>query len=319
MRRSFVHALLAACLLLAATPLLAWNAAGHRLVAAIAWQELGSAERTALGKLLGAHPDVERWDKKIRAGDEPDFIRFSEASTWADDIRHDPRFFDEGREAATATLPGFPDMARRRGWHYVNLPLGGAPRRGIPEGEIDRRIVGLAKTVADPRSDAGARAYALVWLIHLVADIHQPLHVATRHDAHGEHDAGGNAVAVFDPDHPRHAETNLHAWWDDLPGPSSLRGMRLIEISEWLRRSHPPAVASPREAVGDAAHWREESFRLARDFVYPRAATTAAQPLTITAAYRDEARQIANERIARAGHRLAALLRELLTLPVDRR
>lgn len=312
MCRRLLQALLTTALLLVTPPLLAWNAAGHRLVATIAWQELGAAERTAIGALLAAHPDVATWDKKIQTGDERDWVRFSEASTWADDIRHDPRFFDEGREPATPTLAGFPDMARRRTWHYVNLPLGEVQRPGPAGGELDRRLGKLAEILADPRAEITGRAYALVWLIHLVGDIHQPLHVATRHDAHGDDDAGGNGLAVIDPDNPRRPETNLHAWWDDLPGPPWLRGTRLLAVAQALRGRLPP---TPTEVAGDAGRWRDESFRLARDVVYAGATEL---PLTISADYRRAAREIANERIAVAGRRLAAMLRQLLAVPPPR-
>ena len=74
---------------------LAWNALGHRLVAAIAWEEMHADTRAAVTRLLREHPDYPRWRK--RAGEDAtrsDIEQriFIEASTWPDEIRQDARF-----------------------------------------------------------------------------------------------------------------------------------------------------------------------------------------------------------------------------------
>ena len=281
---------------------LGWNAGGHRLVAAIAWAELAAAEREAVAQLLDAHPDVSRWQRRVANGDDPDFVRFAEAATWADDIRHDRRFYDEGMEPATPTLAGFPDMARRRSWHYLNLPLTGTAAAGTG-GELDVSIGREAAVLSDRSLPASRRAYALVWLIHLVGDIHQPLHVGTRRQPDGGDDAGGNGLPVFDPTSSRRPETNLHAWWDDLPAPPWLRGSRLRSTATALRARLPATLPA-----ADVAVWRAESHRLARDFAYGGDSV----PFVIDDAYRQRAAGIAGERIALAGVRLGRLLGTLL-------
>lgn len=290
-------------------PALSWNAAGHRIAAAIAWQELGDGERAAVLHLLAAHPDAARWERRLRPGDERGLLLITEASTWADDIRRDQRFFDPGRDAETPLLPGFPEMDRHRDWHFLNLPVGGKPRRATADGQLDRQIRRLAERLADPRGKAADRAWALVWLLHLVADLHQPLHVGTRIDARGDDDGGGNGLAVLDPDNTRRPETNLHAFWDELPGPPWLRGPRLLAAAERLRGSVRPAG---REAL-DPDRWRDESYQLAQTQVYPAAATVDGQPLVLDPDYRRNARSIAAERVGIAGIRLGRLLAVLLS------
>ena len=95
--------LLALCF--AFTPLLAhaWNAAGHRLVAIIAWQQLSPPGQRFFAATLARHPDYPRWVEKARSSEAIDL--FAEASTWPDDIRHDPRFYDPGRDPATPPCP----------------------------------------------------------------------------------------------------------------------------------------------------------------------------------------------------------------------
>jgi len=290
-----VARLLALCLLLP-LPALAWNAAGHRLSAALAWEGLDAPTRAEVAILLRAHPDHPRWLVHVGRNDDPVRIAFIEASTWPDDIRRDPRFYDAGRDTATPTLPGFPDMERRRRWHYVDRPLPPVAGGPLSTGELDRRIGRLAATLADRRASLQSRSYALPWLIHLVADAHQPLHTASRLDAEGRSDEGGNALTVATPLHPRLGRMRLHAYWDDLPGPPWLRGSRLEAALRVLERQAPPP--------GGPEVWIEESWQLARDTAYPPAPE-------IDRAFDARARDIARRRIAEAGQRLADLLNGL--------
>ncbi|MGR6783121.1 S1/P1 nuclease, partial [Aeromonas veronii] len=67
-------------------------------------------------------------------------------------------------------------------------------------------------------SDANddTKSYDLVWLVHIVGDVHQPLHSAGRVSASDtEGDAGGNKVKLFCE---RGGPDNLHSFWDGLPG-----------------------------------------------------------------------------------------------------
>ena len=131
--------LLALCLLLFPPLAGAWNAAGHRLAATIAWQQLSPATREFVSAALARHPDHARWVDRARSS-EPAAI-FAEAATWPDDIRNDPRFFDETRDKATELLPGFPDMGRHKRWHYVDV----GKRGRVVDGEADRQIERLSR------------------------------------------------------------------------------------------------------------------------------------------------------------------------------
>lgn len=83
---------------------MAWNAAGHRLTAFIAWQQLSPNTREVIRQTLVRHPDYEHWVE--RAHTDSGVAIFAEASTWPDDIRNDPRFYDEDKEAPTPNQPG---------------------------------------------------------------------------------------------------------------------------------------------------------------------------------------------------------------------
>lgn len=296
-----ILSLLAALASLSPSSALAWNAAGHRLVAAIAWEHLRPDVRDEVTLLLHQHPDHGRWLN--RAGEEDRERRaFIEASTWPDDIRKDKRFYSAGSDDPTPTLPGFPDMERRRSWHYVNIPLNATPDATPLSGQIDRQLVALVKTLGT--SDA-ERTYALPWIIHLVGDAHQPLHTSVRLDASGKWDKLGNGLEVQNPFNSRKPVSTLHAFWDDLPGPPWLRGDKLDHASRALMSAHPRPTHSTRST--SSQRWIEESWLIARDSGYPPGNETIP---TITETFFENSRAIANQRVAQAGYRLADMLNQ---------
>jgi len=287
-------------------PSLAWNGAGHRISACIAWDRLSDQTRQQVSRLLQAHLDLARWQRQQKhyGSLEQNRVLFIEASTWADDIRHDSRYHDNDEE----TVSGTPDMeSRHRDWHYENLPL--APERGdqerptAREGQLSARIMQLSAQLADRRLGDPERAYALVWLIHLVGDIHQPLHVVSRYDEDGNPDAGGNDQSVIDPANNRRPETSLHTYWDDLPGPSRLRGNQLLDAAQSMDSDMSP---TPQKTV---AAWRQESLQLARTRVYP--GIDSNQVPVLDERYSRQAKAVADRRLVEAGRRLAGLLNRI--------
>ena len=291
--RPYLFALL---ILLFAPHAKAWNAAGHRLVAAIAWQQLSPASQKFVADSLAAHPDHDRWVTKARTGDAADI--FAEASTWPDDIRNDPRFHDAGRDDATPPLPGFADSARHKNWHYVDLDLRGRTKKG----EVDRQIERLGRLLRST-SEKDDISYALPWLLHLVADIHQPLHVG-----HADDD-GGNTVEIENPFNTRLSFVSLHTYWDDLPGPPWLRGQRLEKRVQRLLAEHPAPLR------GNVALWRDESHRLL-PATYPDAFGSLLPIVSET--FNRQAHAIADRRIVDAGYRLGWLLETSIGARVSR-
>jgi len=279
----------------AALPAQAWNAAGHRLSALIAWQQLSPASREQIGELLARHPDYGHWQEKA----DSDAVRllFAEAATWADTIRRDPRYYDEDRDAPTPPIPGLSDQARHRHWHYVDFANDGARRAG----EIDRRIEQLSQLLCSRRATEET-TWALPWLLHLVGDIHQPMHVGR------DDDDGGNGVEIENPAR-RQPFTNLHQYWDELPGPASLRGKRLESRAAELLARHP----APRQA--SVLAWRDESHRLL-DSAYPPA-TGSLLPL-VTEEFARQATSLAEQRVVAAGYRLGRLLESIFSRDVSR-
>ncbi len=166
-------------------------------------------------------------------------------------------------------------------------------------------------------------ADALSWLIHLVGDIHQPLHCVTvtgklpNYTPPGNGgDRGGNGFAI---DHPA---KELHALWDDLfdePSAHADRGGRndtdghAADLVDHLKTLYEVDKVVTAHMLGksDPADWALESYRL-REFVYEPALSTApgagSDVHEITDEYLKHARSIADKRVLVAGARLARLL-----------
>ena len=220
---------------------------------------------------------------------------FSEASVWADDLRREAR----------RTTSGITDITHPD-WHYVNQRIGAkfsADRGGQLDVQIDEQLARLA----DISRSEDSRAIALTWLIHLVSDAHQPLHVASWPLADGGFDDGGLAYMIRDPANPKRELMSLHSWWDNLPGPPWLRGAPLLERAASLRTGYGEIPVTQRLP----ADWLEESFVLARDEVRPNSPSDHL-PLEITSTYRNWATNTAKRRIVESGVRLGRLLDSVL-------
>ena len=168
----------------------AYDAVGHRLIAAIAYENLTAKAKISVDKVLG---------KKGLIYD----------ATWADEIRSD-----------SAYKYSYP-------WHYQNLNDGMTSQdlqklleNPTAEGEHLFYAINLMKTrLTKDKNDA----QALKFLVHFIADLHQPLHLGR------EADSGGNKVEIswFGK------KTNLHSVWDGSLNES--KKMSYLEISQMLQ------------------------------------------------------------------------------------
>jgi len=172
----------------------------------------------------------------------------------------------------------------------------------IPTPNAATQIAAFRAVLASSDTDA-KKSYDLVWLEHLVGDVHQPLHAATRvSGADPNGDRGGNLVKLC----AAPCKDELHAFWDDLLGTSSSPATA-IRVARGL-----PEPDSTLASKKDASDWVNESFELAQNSVYTAPIGSGDGPFAITSAYRRNAKKIAQQRVAVAGVRLANLLNEEL-------
>lgn len=251
-------------------PAHAWSEIGHRVVGELAQAALTPQARTEVDALLAGEAEP------TLAG----------VATWPDRIRDEDRWKHTGR------------------WHYLNFPRAAgcdyAPARDCANGDCVVGAINHQLTVlGDREQPRERRLQALKFVVHFVADVHQPLHAGFGDDK------GGNDFQV-QVDLPGHAPegTNLHRawdWWilasreDDWRAYARLLGAEGIPTSERDQvRGNP------------AAGWAEESCRILREpGVYPTSRR-------LGPAYFEQWRPTAEKRLREAGGRLATLLNHAL-------
>jgi len=186
-----------------------------------------------------------------------------------------------------------------RPFHYTNIESGFRTylrSRDCPQGNcVTEKIVEFERILDGKESGKKERMEALKYLVHLVADVHQPMHVGNAGDR------GGNEIAI----RFRGERTNLHAFWDhDLIGNAGLRWWRVSR--RWN------AEISSKEAAnwiqGNPIDWTNESRALVLDFGYSVVFAEKGEP---SSQYVEQGQAIVREQLKRAGIRLAHLLNRI--------
>lgn len=276
--------LLAAALLgLPLAPARAWGPLGHRLAARIAQERLSPGARKAVEGLFGPGDALVR------------------IATCADDVLRSTTPVD----CAGVALE--PDRARAtEPWHFINIPVAveadtasiGAycPAGSCVVAQVRERLDALAGPPED-------RRLAVIYLVHLVADLHQPLHCAD------DDDLGGNRKPVSF--HGK--KKRLHEIFDDVlvvEDKDLQRTMSLAPFLPRLRRlaRRKAAAERPGDLVARAAL---ESHAAARGRIYPE--YHAAPHAPRGEAYGRKMQELALDRVAAAGVRLGMLLDQALS------
>jgi hypothetical protein len=286
---------------------LAWDSFGHMTVAEIAWQKLTPAARNKATALLKLNPDYTVWVKGVAAKDLDEFA-FLVAATWPDEIKRQSGYVDDGERPSGADAGrniGYADKLQHRYWHFVDTPFSpdATPLVQPASPNAKTQILAFRRTLASSTATAALKSYDLAWLLHLVGDVHQPLHATSRftHDL-PEGDNGGNKVALC----TRPCTDELHGFWDDVLGTESSPAAAR-KFAATLAPADPKAAA-----VTSGSKWVAESFRAAKSSVYVSPIGLGAGPFALDDAYRAAARKLADQRVALAGARLAALLNAAL-------
>jgi len=315
-RRGLWCLLRAAVLLVGPAPAWPWGCEGHETIALIASSQLTAHARKMVSELLEPSLIDPRLERSCRTGSNV----FADASTWADDVRRDQGspYFGTGP------------------WHFINIPRGAAPgevRRFCPS-PTGCIVSAIAEQLAVFRKGGGERRHAgeaLMLVIHLVADLHQPLHCATNGDA------GGNCVPItyfsLAPQLPRDRpdddvyQPNLHAVWDT----SVIRRIVGHRSSRWfadfLQRRFAAQMPAWQRMPIDVEAWAWESHQVAEQTAYGRlpVAIPIASPRRgaecrqvsqkmlalherLGRRYQDAATPVIEEQLAKAGVRLAMVL-----------
>jgi hypothetical protein len=237
---------------------LAWGKTGHRIVAEIAQRNLDL-------KILKEIKDL--------MGDED----LSRASNWPDEIRSNSKY--------NYTWP----------WHYVSIPNGKSyfDQKRKSEGDVIESLFRNEDILRDLKAPKEQRIEALRFVIHFLADLHQPLHVGI------EEDRGGNSIRVkwFK------TETNLHTVWDEEI--IDFEKLSFTEYSTYL--NHFSDDEKKDWQKGQYLDWAKESQEL-RPKVYDMP-----ENKSLSFEYGYKAKPIVEQRLKQAGLRLAYVLSHIFS------
>ncbi len=255
-----------------------WNNIGHELVAQIAYDQLTPKQKNF-------------WEKRIEvlqvAYPKENFIL---ASTLPDELRrHDVTAFNT--------------------WHYINLPIFSNQqhfRYFISPENILWALKESVKVEKSRYSNPFEKAFFGSFLIHLVGDIHQPLHCATLYNTHfPQGDRGGNLYKI-----KNYRWHNLHSYWDEggefLSKDLAKNKQVLERTAHMLEKKYPLAYFEKRVYDKNFKHWMQESYSIAKEKAYIIKEYSAPSK-----AYQAQTQQITEEQIVLAGYRLGQLLASL--------
>ena len=249
-----------------------WNALGHRLIAQIAYDHMTAHARQTFNDYNQALDKVYKPQS------------FINAAVWLDTLRYQ-------------------DVSWFASMHYIDLPFSEDGSPLLPPQEINAvwAITKSTHLLLNKYATAYDKGIALRVLLHIVGDVHQPLHAATRVSVQlPQGDRGGNLVLL----QSNHVAKNLHAYWDR--GAGLLAQKKQDSPSQIEKRAESIEQRWPCEKVAldisSPMQWAEESHSIAIKAVYQ---------LPINHRYQQQARKIAEKRVAIAGCRLAMLLNKI--------
>lgn len=249
--------LLISCLLMAES-LFAWGQKGHDVTVCIAECHLTPEAAERVEKVLGGHSPVYY-------------------ANWMDIASHQPEF----------------DYSKT--WHYLNIDEGETldSRHVNPGGDVLEAVTMLVEKLKKGGLDPEEEKLSLKMLIHLVGDMHCPMHTGRLSDT------GGNQVPVTFFGTP----TDLHTAWDT----KIVEAARRWSYSEWQSQIDR---ASDDEIIlmqaGDPRNWLEESHDICKT-IYAE----TPEGTDISYDYVDRFTPVIERQFMRGGYRLARLLNEI--------
>lgn len=288
------------------------------MVAMIARAHLTPAVSSAIDEWLKSGPIAATVNRFCQ--DHPTDLMVDSA-TWADDVRN---------------------SEKNASWHFVDIPLSedrssGSVDQWCPEvaapaapggnwsGCLTKALDYNIAIVKDQSRSALDRANALRYVIHLVGDLHQPLHDETNNDQ------GGNCTVMQVFDNPR--PSYLHTLWDsgliqhDLDAKGETQAQYAAELDSRFKGKYEAMAASK---IDDPVTWAWENHALSVSVIYadlqppipaekpdPAVACQAekdkiaALHISVGDAYFQRVIPVVDEQLATAGYRLAYLLNSL--------
>lgn len=258
----------------------AWNSLGHMIIANIAYQSLKPANREKVDELASYLQE-----------EYPDVLSFLHMAFWADTLR------SQKIEMFTH-------------WHYIDKPFStdGTVLKNIMDTDnAVWAIDNIKPIIKNTRANPYERARFLAFFIHIVGDMHQPLHtVSYMSSIYPDGDQGGNLYFV----RYNSMRVKLHYLWDGGLGVFEIpiNPDNIEHLTKMIMNKYPPKYFGEKINDIDTVHWSDEGMTNAKKYVYtiPREQTPSDEYINI-------GRKISEQQVALAGYRLGSLLNTLLS------
>lgn len=252
-----------------------WNALGHRLVAQIAYHHLTPHAKYVLNRYNHALDNNYRPQNLVNAAVWLDSLRYR------DDLWLGPK-------------------------HYIDIPFSfdGTELMEVDKINAVSAIVSATELMKKGQLSYYEKGFTLRILLHVVGDIHQPLHAANQFSAkHPQGDKGGNLFPLS----ANSIGTNLHSYWDKGGGfLSTHKRYNSTQLSQKASRIEKRWPCSLDTMNLDPNVWAQESHQLAVHNAYQLKAGELPSKQ-----YQQMVKATTQQRIAIAGCRLAALLNQI--------
>jgi hypothetical protein len=260
---------------LSASPVFGWGDKGHITVASIADLRLTPAVRKGIENILGSQKLTD-----------------PRTATWADRIR-----------PLSSFKKIFPNNDQ---WHFIDTPYKedaiDLDRDGKEANNVVTKVGEFQKMIADAGQDKLKRRDALLFVIHFVGDMHQPLHCIDRNDR------GGNQIEIKINGHHQR-ESNLHGFWDTT---LVTLNMEELEIPDFAARLNDEISSDQRNEweKGAPLDWANESHQLAKTTGYMLRGKElpVGEVVDLDDDYVKAGKTVVREQLKKAGVRLAKVL-----------
>lgn len=296
-------------LLIFTLPAFSWDDVGHKITAYIAWEQMSPATRESLIKILRSAPEDAQLSTFYQPyGVEPEETRkrefFMLVASWADIVRD--RAFETRYK-----------KYHHSNWHYADTFWKQADGKaellaGFEEGgQAVKKLEEFDKMIRDAAVPDSEKAVDIAWIMHLIGDLHQPLHTSGRvTELEPKGDQGGNLFLLTPKGTPRDQQQNLHWFWDSIvvrniePKPDACERDYVETIAQSIIKKYPAAIADGKLDLGNFEAIQKESFALNPTDVFSADLVRFQPP---SEKYRKNAFRVAEKQLALAGYRMAAL------------
>ena len=236
-----------------------WGSTGHRTIGEIAEKHLTKKAKKQIDILLQGQG-------------------LAIVSTFGDDIKSDKKY------------------DKYYTWHFVNFPFDTKyeDSQKDKKGDIVMGIEYCIDILKNPNASEEDKVFYLKFLVHLIGDLHQPLHVGRKEDK------GGNDIKVL----WHYKKSNLHRVWDsDMIEFYNMSYTELSRNTKNLSRAQIESISN-----GSVLDWTYESQALAKK-IYK----SAKMDDKLSYRYSYKYFGLVQSQLQKSGIRLAKILNEIFT------